>query len=492
MLTKSALLVLATAIAVINAKVANSVIRDLQAEESANIVLRFKSSRVTLDSIDIGVPRSERIAVVSLALKSLAEDTQKSAIDVLTRKGINFTSYYVGNAIYVDGASKELVDELKSLKDVKEIRSPIIIDVPVLIPMDADIAPVTNSTAEWGIDIIGAPLLWSTDAGITGKGSVIASIDTGVRGTHEAVRDNFRKASGWYDPYHGSTFPEDNDGHGSHTMGTMVGRNGIGVAPGAEWIACRGFNRDGKATDEGLLACGQWILCPTDVEGKNADCSKAPHVVSNSWGSKGYDSFYEETIAAWRMAGIIPVFSNGNKGPGCSTQVDQVVSSPGGYPNVIGVGAVGSNTNDPNALAYFSSKGPAFNEVDGVVKPLMKPDLSAPGYMIRSISNISDTEYALMAGTSMAAPHVSGAIGLMKSVNPKLSYDEVYSLLTKFVDTKTLKPEGQWVGKPDGRNCNGVSDLVYPNNAYGYGRLNIANSVRDGILKKPACTTKHA
>jgi hypothetical protein len=301
----------------------------------------------------------------------------------------------------------------------------------------------------WGIERIGAPKVWAD--GNTGQGVIVASIDSGVRSTHEALRGNFRGAYGWYDPEAEEPLPYDRSGHGTHTMGTIAGAKGIGVAPGVTWMTCKGCRTD-KCTQSELLACAQFILCPTDTQGNNADCSKAPRVVNNSWGGGQGGTFYKAAVDAWVKAGIIPVFGNGNSGSACGT-----ANSPGDYSNVVAVGA----TNLLDGLASYSSKGPSVNG-------LLKPDISAPGDSIRSAWNESDTKYSTISGTSMAAPHVTGSIALLLAAQPDLSIDEIKTTLYK-----TTKQFGML---PTLATCGGTSDLEWPNNQYGHGRLNVFNA----------------
>jgi subtilisin family serine protease len=192
-------------------------------------------------------------------------------------------------------------------------------------------------------------------------------------------------------------------------MGTMVGDDGganqIGVAPGATWIAAKGCEGS-SCSRAALLASGQWILAPRDLNDLNADPTRAPHVVNNSWGlANSSDPWYSSTVAAWVAAGIFPTFSNGNSGPGCGT-----VGVPGSYPESYGVGAFDINNN----IAGFSSRGPSpFG--------FIKPDVSAPGVAVRS--SVTGGVYASFSGTSMAAPHVSGVVALMWSQSPILRGD---------------------------------------------------------------------
>ncbi|CAK4539503.1 unnamed protein product [Aphanomyces euteiches] len=300
--------------------------------------------------------------------------------------------------------------------------------------------------------------------------------------THEAIKDSWRSELGWFDPYNGTSLPWDSDGHGSHTIGTMVGSKGIGVAPGAKWIACMGMYGDIGGDDKSMLQCAQFMLCPTKPDGTGADCKKGPHVINNSWGSTpGYNPWFEDAVTAWRAAGIIPVFGIGNDGPACGT-----VGSPDGYRNVIGVGAIGSYDNEPNLLAYFSSKGPELNNGAAYVKP----DVSAPGFYTVSIS--SDSSYIKQAGTSMAAPHVAGVVAILKSVDPNMSYDQVYKYLTATADQSPLNTTEPvtWNNVTRFRNktfagaphCAGMKDTAWPNNRFGYCRVNVGTILRDGTL----------
>src|SRR5262249_44865187 len=141
-----------------------------------------------------------------------------------------------------------------------------------------------------------------------------------------------------------SLAPCDNNGHGTHTMGTMVGgdngANQIGVAPGAQWITAKGCESS-SCSSSSLLAAGQWMLAPTDLNGQNPRPDLRPNIVSNSWGSdSGTDTFYRVIVQAWVNAGIFPVFAIGNSGPSCST-----ADAPGTYPESFGIGATDISDN---------------------------------------------------------------------------------------------------------------------------------------------------
>lgn len=279
-----------------------------------------------------------------------------------------------------------------------------------------------------------------------------------MRGSHQALKDNFLGEFGWFDPYEKTTEPTDTNGHGTHTMGTMVGRGGIGVAPGAKWMSCRGCYILG-CSEEGLLGCAEFFTCPSDPTGSTRDCSKAPDVINNSWGGGRGQTYFEPIVKTWHEAGIIPVFSNGNSGPSCGS-----ANSPADMSNVI---AVGSTTSE-DQISSFSSKGPSVNG-------LLKPQVSAPGSAVRSASHQSDSSYKFLDGTSMAAPHVSGVIALMKSVDGDLTYKQALDIITSTTDQESLVSSGMY--------CGTIDDTTFPNNVFGYGRINARKAVLAASVK---------
>jgi len=161
--------------------------------------------------------------------------------------------------------------------------------------------------------------------------------------------------------------------------------------------------------------------------------------------------FFDDVIAAWHAAGVVPVFAAGNSGPDCRT-----IGSPGDG-DVIGVG---STTSD-DTKSSFSSVGPShFNT--------MKPDISAPGSTVMSADHRFDNIYSIKSGTSMAAPHVVGAIALLLSKNPNLTYVQIKQLLQSYADRNF---------EFSGSTCNYIIDNAFPNHHFGYGLVNIHRSL---------------
>ncbi|ETW03916.1 hypothetical protein H310_04335 [Aphanomyces invadans] len=470
-------LVIAAALSIVSdaSKMSNSVHRELELSATVSkVVVEFMDSNgPALDavgSIESALSRGAHIENVRESLVVHAANSQAPVLDAIkafaTKEGasaIKFESFWASNVVYIENAPAALLESIAAIPGVSKVRTASSARIPPVVIEDATAAPQAN---EWGVEIIGAPKVWAK--GNKGKGIVVGGIDTGVRATHEALKANFRADHGWYDAYHNNTTPVDTVGHGSHTMGTSVGTTGIGVAPEASWIACMGCDST-TCPEYALLKCGEFMMCPTDENGKNPDCSKAAHVINNSWGSDdATETFYDATVAAWRKANIIPVFANGNAGYKCST-----VASPGQGKLTFGIGA----THKTDAIASFSSRGPT---PDGRIKP----DLSAPGESVRSSLPRSDTSYGVYSGTSMATPHVTGAVALILAAKPGIKYDEIYKAFTSTTDTKTLIPTNQ--------TCGGVSELKYPNNVYGYGRLNIDSAIASLSSSTVAPTTTKA
>ena len=401
--------------------------------------------------------RADRLNSVAKTLEDFATESQKNVHAFLEAqkvgKSFSTKSLWVTNQIIIKSADLDLVQKLAALDDISEITEEFFIelDAPLDLQVYENLTSANDDEVQWGVQQIEAPVVWNS--GNKGQGILIATVDTGARYTHEALRNNYVGGEyGWFDPGAGSFEPNDNNGHGTHTTANIAGtaRN-IGVAPGTQWSACKGcFSSFCSNLD--LLECGQWIACPTKADGSAPDCSKAPHLVSNSWGGGRGNEWYRDVVAVYRTSSIVPLFSIGNSGPGCGS-----ANSPGDYENVIGVGA----TDIDNTLSSFSSVGPTY------LGSRVKPDVSAPGANVFSAYHTSDNAYASLSGTSMACPHAAGVVALMLSENQNLNYDQVKSALEGgSVPTTTT-----------GRNCGEIPEDIYPNHHVGYGRINAVRSI---------------
>lgn len=418
---------------------------------------------------------------VYATLKEHAERTQAGLRAFLDARGASFRSYWAANLLIVT-ADRKLVDLLAARSDVARVDSnrPVRgIEDPVLASLRE--APESVNAVEWGVLNVNAPAVWSM--GFTGQGMVIAGQDTGIRWTHLALKNHYRGWNGttadhnynWHDAIHSgggscganSPVPCDDNGHGTHTIGTASGDDGaanqIGVAPGAKWIGCRNMDQ-GSGTPATYTECFQFLIAPTDSNGQNPNPTLRPHVVNDSWTcpvSEGCTTRAElETIVNnTEAAGIFVVASAGNSGPGCSTVNDP----PAIYCAAFSVGAIG----DTNTLAGFSSRGPSTYYSPN----LLKPEISAPGVNVRSSYFNSDVGYATLSGTSMAGPHVVGAVALLWSARPQLVRDIA---ATKALLTSTANPA---VTVSPAQTCGGTSSTTIPNNSFGYGRVDVLAAV---------------
>jgi subtilisin family serine protease len=299
--------------------------------------------------------------------------------------------------------------------------------------------PDPTGPAEPNIAAVDAPAMWGL--GDTGRGIVVASLDSGVDASHPDLGPRWRGGgNSWFDPYgqHPST-PVDLTGHGTGTMGVIVGGDAggttIGMAPGATWIAARIFNDSGTATATAVHAAFQWIL---DPDGDPAT-DDAPDVLNDSWayGSVGCSLEFQLDLQALRASAILPVFAGGNFGP-----ADATSTSPANNPEALAVGAVDAT----DVVDPLSSRGPSACGEPATTYP----ELVAPGVAIRSADRYG--LYQIETGTSMAAPHVAGALALLLAAHPGLSADEQAAALA--AGALDLGPAG-------------------PDDAYGAGRLDV-------------------
>jgi len=330
-----------------------------------------------------------------------------------------------------------------------------------------------EASVEWNVVRINADDVWAL--GYTGQSIVVAGQDTGYDWDHAALINQYRGYNGvtathdynWHDAIHTNTHgynpcgvdssePCDDDSHGTHTMGTIVGDDGggnqTGVAPGACWIGCRNMD-NGWGTPATYAECFEFFLAPYPIGGdpiSDGVPSLAPHVINNSWTcppNEGCDwDTLQMVVENVRAAGILVVASAGNSGSGCGTVQDP----PAIYDAAFSVGAINSGDD----IASFSSRGPVTRDGSG----RLKPDVTAPGVEVRS--SVPGGEYGWKSGTSMAGPHVVGTVALLWSAAPRLigNVDG-----TEWIIAQTARPRTTTQG------CGGDGADDVPNNVYGWG-----------------------
>lgn len=417
--------------------------------------------------------RAARGRIVFDALRQTAHTTQSPVRAQLDALGVRYRAYWIVNLLAVEG-DRTVVEALAARADVAAIESNRPFRVALESPQSA--APTALASVEWNISKVNAPAVWAK--GFTGQNRVYANADTGVQWNHPALILHYRGWNdtiadhnyNWWDAIHSDlsgngtnpcgysvTAPCDDHGHGTHTMGIGVGDDGagnqIGMAPGARWIACRNME-DGWGQPSTYIECMQFFLAPTDLNGNNADPSKRPDAVGNSYGCPSFEDCSPHSLQIamenLRAAGVFMSVSAGNDGPNCSTVAD----APAVEDSAITVGASDSN----DSIVYFSSRGPVM--VDGSNR--RKPDLVAPGVGVRS--SVPPNTYGSNTGTSMAAPHSAGAVALLWSAFPQLARD---------VDLTEYVLEQSAVHLTSAQGCGGDTPTQVPNNVYGYGRLDV-------------------
>ena len=432
--------------------------------------------------------KTEKGRFVYRTLLEKARTTQGPILQWLRDRHIEHQSFYIVNAILVKG-TREVAQTLAARPDIARVEGNPLIHNDLPQPErvnEAPSKPQAPNTIEPGITYTHAPDVWGL--GFTGQGIVVASADTGVRWTHNALKPHYRGWDGtnadhdynWHDSIHDSVgnpcgndspFPCDDLAHGSHTTGTMIGDDGtgnqIGMAPGAKWIGCR--NMDSNAgTPARYIECMQWFLAPTRIGGGDPDPTKAPDITNNSWECPPSEGCSADTLQAavetQAAAGIMMVSAAQNSGPSCST----VQNPPGIYAATYTAGALNTGT---DTIANFSSRGPV--TADGSNR--IKPDITAPGTGTRSSTNASDSSYANFSGTSMATPHISGAMALLWSAIPSLQNQIDASRMA-------MNDAAHFISSTQ------CGDAGPPNNVYGWGRVDILAAVQGGGTPTPTPT----
>lgn len=465
------------------------------ATEPVPVLVLLKAQLDPATLVDPAAPLHARTAALYAALTRHAESTQAPLLAWLDAQGVAYTRHYIVNMVSVRGDAA-LVAQLQRRPEVARllpnptVNALAVTQAPAALRWDVRLRPAAapdTALALYGLDAIGAPELWTRD--IRGQGIVLANQDTGVEWTHPALQDTYRGWDGiaadhdynWFDAWAGLSDsdpcraidgPCDDNGHGTHTVGTLVGTRVddtgtlvLGAAPDAAWMGCRNMLR-GFGTPESYIACFEFFLAPYPVGGdpfRDGRPELAPHIISNSWGCPPYEGCDPQSLAAAvetaHAAGQLVVAAAGNSGPICSSVRDPIAI----YGDTLTVGSHDSGGN----IAFSSSRGPV--TIDGSNR--LKPDLVAPGVGI--FSTYRGGGYATLSGTSMATPHVAGGAALLWSAFPDLvgRPDLTTQLLIK---SATPIPS---------MSCTGGDVAVHPNPVAGYGRMDLVAAY--GMAQQP-------
>lgn len=448
----------------------------------------------------------ERRRFVYDTLRRTAAASQQPLVSWLEQRGASPTQFWIVNAVLVKG-DLGLAWEVASRPEVARVESNPLVrgldafdlvqpgDVPTDVRSEeagADsLAESSISTTRaaatsapeavtWGVAAVHAPEVWSLE-GVRGEGIVVASCDTGVEWTHPSIKAKYRGWDGaaadhgysWHDSIDHTTAPLDDNNHGTHTTGTMVGDdcNGstIGVAPAARWIACRNMDH-GDGTPARYLECMQWALAPYP-EGSDPMSAGRPDlgadITNNSWGcpaSEGCSPLtLESAFEALRAAGQMTVVAAGNSGTACGTVSDP----PAIYDEVFSAGAL-TQLSPTYRIASYSSRGPV--TVDGSNR--MKPNVAAPGSSV--LSSVKGGVCSSFSGTSMASPHTAGTMALLWAAKPNLRRHIAISRC--YLEQSA----GPVIINNTPPSCGGTTQADRPNNYWGWGAINAQAAITLG------------
>jgi serine protease AprX len=459
-----------------------SIMADEAAKTSAMIIL---SKQADLSgATKIADPLERRKWVVE-KLRSTARASQPNLLDQLDAKKVRYQPFYIHNMVAVfDVDARTLSSIVAQDMVVRAVGNPVIRVKPEVFLSQNAQDEETGIGAN--ISSIGADRVW-TEFSVKGEGIVVAGQDTGYEWGHPALKASYRGWNGtaadhnynWHDAIHepiGSSTtnkcgynavePCDDDQHGTHTMGTIVGDDGrgnqVGVAPGAKWIGCRNMDA-GFGRPSSYIECFEFFLAPFPIGGDamtDGDPARAPHVINNSWGCTTEEGCSEaETLPVMtnlKAAGIMVVASAGNEGSGCAS----IAAPPAMHSDE--TLSVGAHNHADGKIAYFSSRGPSKHDNK------IGPDITAPGVSIRSSIPGGGFSGAMWSGTSMAGPHVVGAVALLWAADTSL-IGSIDATVEVFRNTATAKTSTE--------TCGGVAGSARPNNTFGWGHLDAYKAV---------------
>lgn len=383
------------------------------AGELVPVIVRFKSNP-NVDIMSAAKAFGMDRPAVEVALRNRARVAQASFRELVDNKPLSSTLkdvhyYWIANAASMT-ADAATIRAIAQREDVAEVIEDEVIQLDPTIEGEQPKGEQDGDGFTYGLKIIKVPELRNV-YGLDGSGVVVGHIDTGIDPTHPDLEG---RVIAWKDFVGSKPEAYDDQGHGTHTAGTVAGGNtsglSIGVAPGAKLIVAKAFSASGSAQTSWLLGAMEWVVDP-DGDPNTPD---GPSIVTNSWGGGPGRTVFLEATRAWVALGVFPCFAAGNSGPGAGT-----VGTPGGFVEAFAVGA----TTKDDTIASFSSRGPA--TWDGV--EYIKPEVSAPGHNVTSAKNGGG--YRTISGTSMATPHVAGLYALLKQAQPNLTIQQAWELI---------------------------------------------------------------
>lgn len=472
--------------------VAADVIYRFESHQTVDVMVYLKE-RADLSSLNRAASMNDKRRRIYSLLSEAARQSQGRLIAWLNANQLQFRPFYIVNAVAVRGVSYAQLSTLAERSDINKITLDANFQIrqPNLEGSLAD--PINPKEIPNSLKIIGVDKVWN-EFGIKGKGIVVAGQDTGYLWTHQALINQYRGSQNgkvdhqynWHDAIHAPLrtddpranpcgyelqAPCDDDSHGTHTMGTIVGYDGnqerIGVAPDSQWIGCRNMDR-GTGKPSTYFECFEYFLAPYPTGGNpqtDGQPEMAPHVINNSWGCPTSEGCKGEEllpiIQILHQAGIMVVAAAGNDGPSCGT----TTSPPAFYGgDVLSVAAY--NVTSDN-IAGFSSRGPSsWNGTLGL-------NITAPGTPIRSsVPGGGNNQYGSKGGTSMASPHVAGVVALIWSAQP--------SLVGKITETVQLI-ESTAQAKKSTQTCGAFNGQNIPNATFGYGLIDAYAAVKASL-----------
>ncbi|MCW2960536.1 MAG: serine protease [Thermoleophilia bacterium] len=411
------------------------------------------TSAVAIESLPAGAARKAAAYAASASVTGSAMADAAPQLEALRERGLitGYRTYAATGMIAIDVPESQAAAGWDAINQVahtgKFVRSreftlagavDAVAGAALAAPTSAFAPPaVVPRVATRSVGAVRAEDVWRTNH--TGAGVVVGILDTGVDGTHSFLASSYRgaRAGGspvqdynWYDAFGLAARPVDDHSHGTHVTGIVVGRGTMldqgasvplttGVAPGAKWIAARMMSSKMSATTEQTLAAVNWMLAPTDAQGRNADPTKAPDIVNSSWSFTDEDPRpYQLAFDAMRRAGIVSIVAAGNAGPGART-----IGDLGSFPSNITVAA----TDGAGSAADFSSRGPGRQDLPGL--GISKPDIAAPGVAV--FSSTPGNALGTKSGTSMAAPVAAGIAALVLGKYPTLTPAQVRLVLER-------------------------------------------------------------